>query len=734
MNRKLVMLFTFLGCFLFDKSWSQQHPITFATKSDFSFVKQQVNQFALLKSSYSQLKNEVDLFVGKEVDVPFPKDAAGGYTHDRHKSNYMLMYNSGLLYNLTGDAKYALFVRDMLLKYAVLNPQLKNHPQATSSSPGRLFWQALNDANWLVYTGMAYDLVYNSLSAADRKKIEDGAFKPEVDYLTKDLKAWFNLIHNHGVWACAGVGIVGLATNNKDYVDQALYGTAKDGKSGFIAQMNQLFSPDGYYTEGPYYVRYAILPYYIFANALQNAKPQLRIFEHRGQILRKALTAALQQTNINGRFFPINDALKEKDYTSNEIVTAVNIAWSVYGKDSGLLAVAHQQNKVLLNRGGASLAAAMASAKNRSAFYPYQTVEYRDGAKGTEGGISFLRMGKNADLTTIAFKYAAHGLSHGHYDRLGFFLFNKGNEVFQDYGSARFVNVEQKYGGRYLPENKAYAAQTIAHSTLVADEKSHFNGKEEEAEKHHAQKLYSDVGRPHLQVVSAKEDHAYKNIQLHRTLYFLQLPESRLVVDVFRATSPDRHQYDLPFQYNGQLINTSFKYTAHTTSQKTLGVKNGYQFLWKEAEAKVKDTVAQFTFLNNDTYYTVSSLIKDSAELFFTRAGANDPQFNLRREPSYIIRKNSDNETFVNVIEIHGKFDPVTEMSTNSYPSVKNIRIRYQDENYTITEFSVGARLMLIAQSNKAFGADAKHQVKADSWHMEWTGPYTVLVDNKPLL
>ena len=56
----------------------------------------------------------------------------------------------------------------------------------------------------------------------------------------------------------ADVGIVGIATDNKEYVDMALYGTAKDGKSGFIAQMDNLFSPDGFYTEGPYYTRYAI--------------------------------------------------------------------------------------------------------------------------------------------------------------------------------------------------------------------------------------------------------------------------------------------------------------------------------------------------------------------------------------------------------------------------------------------------------------------------------------------
>ena len=432
-----------------------QHPLTFFTKTEAAEVKRSLAKYPLLTQSYKEIKDEVDEWIGKEVDVPFPKDPAGGYTHDRHKANYMLMFNSGVLYNLTGDIKYARLVKSMLLKYAALNPTLPKHPQATSSSPGHIFWQALNDANWLVYTGMAYDLIYNSLAATERKIIEEGAFKPEVDFMTKDLKSWFDLIHNHGVWACAGVGIVGIATNNKEYVDMALYGTEKKGKSGFIAQMNGLFSPDGYYTEGPYYTRYAILPYYLFANALNHARPELKIFQQRNNILQKALLAGLQLTNTDGTFFPLNDAMKEKDYTSNELVTAVDIAWAVYGKDNSLLVVAKKQDRVLLNKAGVSIAAALNGSKDIPAYYSYRPVEYTDGVRGDEGGVSLLRNGKGDDLTTLIYKYTSHGLSHGHFDKLSYNLFDKGNEILTDYGSVRFIGVEQKYGGRYLPENDA---------------------------------------------------------------------------------------------------------------------------------------------------------------------------------------------------------------------------------------------------------------------------------------
>ncbi len=703
---------------------AQSHPITFLNKAEANDIKLAIGKYPILQQSYNDIKAEVDAVVNTDVDVPFPKDAAGGYTHDKHKSNYMLMFNSGLLYNITGEAKYATLVRNMLLKYAKLNPTLKNHPQATGPTPGRLFWQSLNDANWMVYTGLAYDLVYNYLSESDRKNIEQGAFKPEVDYLTIDLKSWYDRLHNHSVWAAAGVGIIGIATNNQDYIDKALYGSDKDGKTGFIAQMDMLFSPDGYYTEGPYYVRYAILPYMLFANALNNSKPALKIFEHRNNILQKALLTCLQQTNLNGSFIPLNDALKEKDFTTNELVTSIDIAWKQYGSNLGLLSVAKKQGRVSLDKGGVLIAAALQNQKKIPAYFPYKTIESNDGVAGNEGGITILRNGANQNLSSLVLKYASQGMGHGHFDRLAITLFDKDKEILQDYGSARFIGIEQKYGGRYLSENTQFAAQTIAHNTLVIDEQSHFNGDFELGQLSHPQKLFSAISNPDLQVVSAIEQNAYKGNALKRTLFFINTDSSRkYIVDIFSAASTDLHQYDMPFQYNGQVISTSFKYQSPKVLE-TLGSKSGYQFIWKEAVAKVKTDMAQFTFLNTDKFYTVSSLVKDSAEIFLTRLGANDPSFNLRREPAYIIRTQSAQPTFINVIEMHGNYDTRNEFSTDAYSNVKSIKILSKNEEYTIASIELNEKSFLIALCNKDFTATATHIAVANQTTYTWTGPY----------
>lgn len=715
--------------------YAQKHPIAFTTASDIALVKKNIPTNPLLKQSFDEIKTAVDAVVGKDIDVPVPKDAGGGYTHDKHKDNYNLMFNSGMLFQLTGDVKYAKLVKDLFFKYAVLNPTLKNHPEATSASPGRIFWQALNDANWLVYAGLAFDLIHDYLTPAERAQIAAGAFKPEVDYFTKDITSWFDLIHNHAVWACAGVGIVGIATDNEEYVKMALYGSKKDGKAGLTAHLDGLFSPNGYYNEGPYYTRYAVLPFFLFANAVNHAKPDIKIFERRNKILKQALEGALEQTNLDGGFYSYNDALKEKTFVSNEVVVALNIAWDVYGANDAYLPVAKAQGRVTLSKGGLGVSQALLQNKNIAPYYPYKSVVFTDGADGKMGGVSVLRTGKNKNLTSLIFKYSSHGLSHGHYDKLNINLYDNGNEILQDYGASRFINIEQKWGGRYLPETKSYTQQSIAHNTVTVDETSHFNGIESVSEKYHPVPLFQVVGNMPVQASAALDTNAYKDVQMHRGVYLITLPGATkpLLVDFFRTISNNTHQYDLPFNYIGNVISTNFKYTTHSNNLQTLGNKNGYQHIWKEASANVKMPLAQFTFLNNQTFYTISSYVKDSAQLFFTRTGANDPNFNLRREPSYITRTRAKNMFAINVLELHGNFNPISEITTNSYATVTSVLPVIDTEAYSGAQITVAGKQLLVFQSNKIFDSKTPHQLVVGGVTYSWVGPFAVYFDNKKL-
>jgi len=314
-------------------------------------------------------------------------------------------------------------------------------------------------------------------------------------------------------------------------------------------------------------------------------------------------------------------------------------------------------------------------------------------------------------------------------------MYDKGNEVLQDYGAARFIGIEQKWGGRYLPETKSYAQQTIAHNTITVDETSHFKGIEKESEKNHPVKLFGNINKENLQVVSVMDDKAYGNVKLHRTIYLIMLPgETRpITIDFFRALADAPHQYDLPFNYSGTVVSTNFKYNAFTNTQTTLGSKNGYQFLWKEAEANLKNPFAQFTFLNDKTFYTISSLIGDSAEIYFTRLGANDPDFNLRRDPSYILRKKNKNQTFVNVIEIHGNYSAIAEIASDAISSVSKVEILQDDENYTAGVITLKGKNLFIIQANNTFEIKARHNFNKDGITIEWLGPYYAQFDGNQI-
>ena len=107
---------------------------------------------------------EVDTEIELGILVPLPKDMAGGYTHERHKRNWVVMQLAGNLYQITQQEKYAQYIKGNLLQYAAMYPTLPLHPTQKSYATEKIFWQCLNDANWLVYVSQAYDAIYNYLS------------------------------------------------------------------------------------------------------------------------------------------------------------------------------------------------------------------------------------------------------------------------------------------------------------------------------------------------------------------------------------------------------------------------------------------------------------------------------------------------------------------------------------------------------------------------------------------
>lgn len=714
-------------------------------------MRKEQNPVPLFEVSLNAARAEVDKFMEMGVQVPIPKDMAGGYTHETHKKNFFLLQKAGAIYQITQEKKYAQYIKDVFMAYAKMYPGLSKHPSERSYARGKLFWQCLNDANWLVYMSQAYDCIYDFLSKKERKHLEKNLFKPFADYISIENPQFFNRIHNHSTWGNAGVGMMALVMGDEELLNRALHGLNPDvldkeavdndgglismpgqKKAGFFAQLDHAFSPDGYYTEGPYYQRYAMSPFILFAQALENHKPELKIFEYRDHLLQKAVYAILNQTDASGAFYPINDAMKGMSFHSRELVSAVDAVYYLCGRDATLLSVAQDQGQFQLDHMGFQVAKDIVAGKAKP--FDKKSIELRDGAAGDEGAIGILRASNSITDVSCLFKYSGQGMGHGHFDKLSYSLYEGSTEVLQDYGSARWVNIDQKSGGGYLPENKSWAKQSIAHNTIVVDETSHFEGSTKKGNEFHSDPYFFDSDDPNIQLVSAKERNAYPGIELHRTLCLLkdEALEKPLLIDVFRVQSEEAHQYDLPFHYKTQLLSTNFEYEIFTEALKPLGDSDGYQHVWKEAAGVAKEKEVRVGWFSDFKFYELTTIADAGDDLVFGRIGANDPKFNLRRDAFFMLRKpDAKDALFVSAIQAHGDYSPVTETPGNPIPYELSLEILVNNREYSIIKISnpsISNRILMIANTSR--DSEQKHTQKVGDEVFEWSGSVSLQKSN----
>ena len=705
---------------------AQQHPSIFITRQEAAEIRASAGRYPLLDRSLAANREVVERALAKPIEVPQPGEA-GGYAHERHKQNYREMQSAGLLYQVTGDARYARFVRDVLEKYAVLYPTLGPHPLNKNQSAGKLFHQALNDANWLVAGAVAYDCVYDFLQPAERARFEARVFRPMAEWLSTEHPDNFDRIHNHGTWATAAVGMIGYVMGDSSYVNRALHGMKRNRTGGFLRQLDLLFSPDGFYMEGPYYIRYALMPFYHFAEAVHRRQPEVGIYAYRDSILGKALYATVGTAYPNGVFPPINDASRSMAVTAPEVTLAADLAYQRYGADERLLGVAALQNTVVLNGAGLRVARDVA-ARSAPPQLAFGSVEFADGFDGRRGGLGILRSGTGSGASMLLMKYGVHGEGHGHFDKLHFTFFDGGREVVPDYGFSRWLNVEPKSGGRYLPENDTYAMQTVAHNTVVVDQTSQNRADEKADEAVWGERHFFDARNPAAQAMSARADRFYPGVGMQRTMFLVRdarLPNP-VVVDLYRLTSAAEHTYDFPIHFRGQLITTRAGTLEQGRKLEPMGSAFGYQHIWREASSRTDEPVS-LTWLDGNRYYTVTTSAAPGTEVLLGRTGANDPGFNLVSEPLVLVRRRAADHLFASVIEPHGYFNETQERSEQARPRLQAVKVLGTSSEASVIEITGegGLRWTVMASHGPA-SQTARHRVTFAGRTYEWTGNFAV--------
>ncbi|MFI3323113.1 MAG: heparinase II/III family protein [Rikenellaceae bacterium] len=716
--------------------FAQEHPSLLLTPQSVELIKANRGKSATFDASVDELIAAADAAMAEGVKVPIPVDAAGGYTHEQHRSNYMAMYNSGVAYQLTGDERYAQFVIAMLDEYANIYTSLPMHPINTSSVRGKLFWQTLNDSVWLVHTAVAYDCVYDVLTAKQRKKIEQDLFYPVTEFFmngTPNNHRTFNKMHNHGTWSTAGVGMIGYAMGDQDLVDKALYGSKKDGTSaegtpaGFVNQIDELFSPDGYFTEGPYYQRYSIWPFMLFSQCIENIQPELNIYKEKDGVLMKAVSTLIQ-LSYDGKLMMFNDGL-DKTFQTQELIIALDIAYSIT-KDPMLLTIIKDQSKFFVSAAG--WAAAEGLINGLETPFVSESMYLSDGAKGDQGGVAIIRNTTDKSETCLVLKATSHGLSHGHYDKLNITLYDNGSEMLTDYGAARFLNIESKSGGRYTTENNTYAHQSIAHNTVVVDETSHFGGVYKESSKYAPTVEYADYSSPEFQVATAVDPNAYadKDVVMRRTVAIVDngFCSEPFMLDIFKVSAPEAHKYDMAYHYTGHLVLANYDSSRAADMLVPFGTGHGYQHFWKEGEAKTENDNVSFTWVHGDRFYGLTTtVVPEGATIYHLRTGANDPNMNIRTEPAVVIRQEGEpSHIFASTLEMHGTYDLNIEQTLGTAPEIVKIETILDSENYTGVRLTNDKGEQMVAIVNNVALDAETHIVEIDGETYTWSGNYYI--------
>ncbi|WP_417880899.1 heparinase II/III domain-containing protein [Vibrio sp.] len=664
------------------------------------------------------------------IEVPGHGEG-GGYEHNRHKQNYIHMDLAGRLFLITGEKKYRDYIVELLTAYATVYPTLESNVSRDSNPPGKLFHQTLNENMWMLYSSCAYSCVYHTLEESQKRQIEDDLFKHMIHMFVVTYGHDFDIVHNHGLWAVAAVGICGYAINDQESVDKALYGLKMDKVSGgFLAQLDQLFSPDGYYMEGPYYHRFSLRPIYLFAEAIERRQPELGIYEFNDSVIKTTSYAVFKTAFPDGTLPALNDSSKTISINDEGVIMATSVCYHRYEQTEVLLGMANHQQNVWVHKAGLTLSQAVETADEIKPF-SWGSLFMTDGPQGEKGGVSILRHRDAKDDDTMALIwFGQHGsdhqyhsaLDHGHYDGLHLSVFNRGNEVLHDYGFGRWVNVEPKFGGRYIPENKSYCKQTVAHNTVVVDQKTQNNFNTALAESKFGQKHFFVTEDEKFQAMSGTISEYYDGVDMQRSILLPELEEFEkpLVIDVYRIIADAEHEYDLPYHHKGQIIRTDFDYQTES-KLRPLGGSDGYQHLWNVASGKVEGS-SLVSWLHDSSYYSLVSSAPAGSQVIFARTGANDPDFNLRSEPTLILRQKAKDHVFASVLETHGYFNESIEASVGARGLVEAVQVIGHNATGTIVEISLTTgKKYVFAISNKP-DPEGEHKVEFNGVQYQWTG------------
>ena len=567
------------------------------------------------------------------------------YTDERTVAAYRTILNDQLngdclmlakAYALTGEIRYALPARDALLKIARLYPTWTRHDRwgrrgLLAVVGGRRSAQLLDEAVSAIELAKVYDLIAPAVAEADRKIIEAGCLGDPVREVMK-YQIFAGSRNNHQTWFNAAYVATGLAIG-----DESLMREGIDGSHGLMWQLKESVTSDGLWYEGTLsYQRYALL----------------------------AIIQTLEAARRVGWDFSQNARLKSLWFGP------INLAYP-----NGQLPVFHDSDPTNLEgwkdmfRWG-------------SDYFKDPVLGLYSGKPATVGatrlelkstdlsgiGIAVLRGGTAENPICAMMDYGLHGDHHGHPDKLNIVLYALGRELVLDPGRISYS----------VPEYETWARTTVAHNTIVIDEK---NQQPDDG------KLLYFADKPEFSAALGLSTGAVPGVVLKR---FMVL-SGEILVDVLSVEGRHGRQIDWVLHGCGSVTSS----LPLRERKRPLGDSSGYQHLTALHEGKGQKSV--FTFDTKGGKPHRVYCLDNQPTALVTGEGIG---YTLQDRRPFVMRRQSGrNAVFLTVHDLSGldrelKIDPQFRGGTGRSPG-EEVRV-------TVSTASTGAKTFVLDLHDKS--------------------------------
>ena len=432
-------------------------------------------------------------------------DFDGNGISDAHGSYAALLRDAGVVYQVTGQRRYADKAREILMAYAARYLSYPRHDnQGRPRGGGRVASQSLSEASWLIHMAQGADLIWDTLNPEQCRAVEEKLFRPALEQV---ILPSHHGIHNIQCRINSAIGLAGYLLGDPRLVRTAI----DDPQAGFRQQIQRGVRDDGMWCEGASgYHFFTIEGLWPLAEAARHCG--LNLYEARfksmfdGPLALAMPNLALPAFNDSGTVWLTSRA---------DLYELAYARWHD-ARYAPLLAAGRHTGELALWFGAAPPKSELGNG--------------RGSRNSPASGYAILERGAGDQATWLCLKYGPHGGGHGHNDKNQLVLYSRGQVLMPDPGT-------HAYGS---PLHTSWDKTTLAHNTLIVDEQS-------QAPAQGRCLAFGAVGGVDYAMTEAGP--IYPGVRFVRTAALLS---ENLIVIVDQVCAGQEHQFDIACHLAGK--------------------------------------------------------------------------------------------------------------------------------------------------------------------------------------